>query len=556
MSAVLLEARGYSYTYPDRAQAALAHLDLEVGEGEFVLLAGDSGSGKSTLLRAACGLVPHFHGGEVTGTLEVGGMDTREHGPGRLAAVTGTVFQDPESQVIMNSVRAELELPLESRGAGGAGPARAVEECALALGIGDLLDRQTATLSGGELQRTALAAALVTQPRLLLLDEPTSQLDPVAGDELIGLLRRLNEQTGSTVLLAEHRIERCLPAADRVLAMEQGLLVFDGTPADFAEWAVRHRPQLAPPAARMFSLAGIRPLPVSVKQARDTLAASAPVAPQSPPDQPPTARNEKPLRVSRVWFEHEVGPRRPALRGATLELESGETVGLLGRNGAGKSTLLRVAAGLLEPGRGRVEAAGEVALLTQTPGDYFLHEHVIDELPPAAARAAMSELGIEDLAACHPRDLSGGERQRLALAIVLAGRGIGGGEPPAVIALDEPTRGMGREQKAWLARLLRALAAGGTAVIAATHDVEFAAELADRCVLLAGGRVAADGSAREILSGGLYFATEVARVLGGAGQAITAEEGARVLASRPASDPVEGLPPTGRRSARTSVGAA
>ena len=535
MSDLLLSARQYSYTYPGRPEPALAAVDLDVREGEFVLLAGDSGSGKSTLLRAACGLVPHFHGGEVAGTLEVGGMDTRENGPGDLAAVTGTVFQDPESQVIMNSVRAELELPLESRGAGGASAGRAVEECALALGIGDLLDRQTATLSGGELQRTALAAALVTQPRLLLLDEPTSQLDPVAGDELIGLLRRLNEQTGSAVLLAEHRVERCLPAADRVLVIDRARLAFDGTPAEFAEWAVEHAPRLATPAARMFSLAGIRPLPVSVKQARDTLAGREGSGAPSPLETAPVAHAERALRLARVWFEHEEGPRRPALRGASLELWRGEAVALLGRNGAGKSTLLRIAAGPLKPARGQVEAAGDVALLTQTPGDYFLNERVIDELPPAVGMAALAELGIDHVAGADPRDLSGGERQRLALAIVLAGRGIGGGEPPAVIALDEPTRGMGRDQKAWLARLLRTLASRGSAVIAATHDVEFAAELADRCVLLARGQVVADGPAREILSGGLYFATEVARVLGGESGAITADEGARVLAPRPAS---------------------
>jgi energy-coupling factor transport system ATP-binding protein len=535
MSVPLLRARGLTYTYPGAARPALAGLDLEIGVGEFVLLAGDSGSGKSTLLRAGCGLVPHFHGGEVAGALEVGGMDTRRTGPGSLADVTGTVFQDPESQVVMNSVRAELELPLESHGTGGAAAARAVEECALALGIGDLLDRQTATLSGGELQRAALAAALVTHPRLLLLDEPTSQLDPVAGDELVALLRRLNEQTGSAVLLAEHRIERCLPAADRVLVMDRARLVFDGAPADFTQWAVEHSPGLTPPAARMFSLAGIRPLPVSVKSARDTLSHRAEDLVAQPRAES-ISRGERTLRLARVWFEHPEGSRRPALRGASLDLVRGEVVALLGRNGAGKSTLLRVAAGVLEPGRGKMECAGEVALLTQTPDDYFLHERVIDELPADAGMAALEELGIDHLAGADPRDLSGGERQRLALAIVLAGRGIGGGAPPAVIALDEPTRGMSRDQKTWLARVLRRLADRGAAVIAATHDVEFAAELADRCVLLARGRVAADGTAREILSGGLYFATEVARVLGTDAQAITAEDGARVLRGR--SQPV------------------
>ena len=175
------------------------------------MLAGVSGSGKSTLLRALCGLVPHFHGGEATGELSVGGLDVRDHGPGELAAVCGTVFQEPETQIVMGGVRAELELPLEHRGEPAATVARAVEETALGLGVAHLLDRRTDTLSGGELQRVAIAAAMVHDPSLLVLDEPTSQLDPVAGDELVWQLRRLNEDWGTAVVVAEHRLERCLP---------------------------------------------------------------------------------------------------------------------------------------------------------------------------------------------------------------------------------------------------------------------------------------------------------------------------------------------------------
>ena len=196
-------------------------MTLTVEPGEFVVLAGGSGSGKSTLLRAASGLVPHFHGGDFAGRLVCGGLDTREHGPAELAAVAGTLFQDPETQVVMGSVRSELAFPLENRGWSAAAVARGVEEAALALGIAALLDRSTRELSGGELQRVALGAALAGRPRLLLLDEPTSQLDPVAGDELLGVLRRINEEWGTAVLLAEHRLERCLPAADRVIALRR-----------------------------------------------------------------------------------------------------------------------------------------------------------------------------------------------------------------------------------------------------------------------------------------------------------------------------------------------
>src|SRR5436305_14166664 len=191
-------------------------------------------------------------------------MSVRDHGPGDLSQVCGTLFQDPESQVVMGGVRAEIALGLEHRGEPPAAVARAVEEAALALGIGHLLGRRADTLSGGELQRVALAAALAHRPRLLLLDEPTSQLDPVAGDELIWLLRRLNEEWGTAVLLAEHRLERCLPAADRVVALGTGRVVCDAAPGEFLDWAAEHDPALASPAATLFSLAGLRPLPVSV----------------------------------------------------------------------------------------------------------------------------------------------------------------------------------------------------------------------------------------------------------------------------------------------------
>jgi energy-coupling factor transporter ATP-binding protein EcfA2 len=535
----LLRLESVAYRYPGAPVDALDDVSLAVDEGELVLVAGVSGSGKSTLLRAGAGLVPHFHGGRIAGRVTVGGLDTRAHGPAEIAAVASSVFQDPESQVVMWSVGAELALALEARGRSGAEVMRAVEETALALGIGDLLERETHTLSGGELQRVALGAALVTHPRLLLLDEPTSQLDPVAGDELIAQLRRLNEEWGTSVLLAEQRIERCLSAADRVIALERGTIAWDGPPHGFAAWACEHAPVLAPPAARMFSLAGIRPLPVGVKDARRTLrreGVSVEPTPQGPrPDRRRrfarrghTERTA--LSIERLWVELGDGPGTglAALRGVSLTIDRGETVALVGRNGAGKSTLLRAAAGLLRPARGRIEAAGEVALLLQNPSDYLVHEHVADEVPRDAA-AALVELGLTHLAERDPRDLSGGERQRLALAVVLAGRGVGGGAPPALVALDEPTRGLDRTQKSDLAERLREFAARGAAVITATHDVEFAARVASRCVLLGRGRVMADGPTASVLSGGRYFATEVARVLWPATGAVLPEEGAASL---------------------------
>ena len=451
----LVVAEGFSYRYPEAARASLRELSLELEPGTFTVLAGVSGSGKSTLLRALCGLVPHFHGGEAAGELSVGGLDVRDHGPGELAAVCGTVFQEPETQIVMGGVRAELELPLEHRGEPAASVARAVEETALGLGVAHLLDRRTDTLSGGELQRVAIAAAMVHDPSLLVLDEPTSQLDPVAGDELVWQLRRLNEDWGTAVVMAEHRLERCLPAADRVIAMVDGQVACDAPPREFLEWAVEAAPALATPAARLFSMATLRPLPASVKEAHATLRTAETVPANdsiqvvhdmyakrgSSGDGAPRARrrwlhrkggSQPALALKDLWFEVEDGPA--ILRGINLELRPGERVALMGRNGAGKSTMLRLAKGLATPTRGRVERAGEVALLLQNPGDYLVHDHAVDD----AGVAGVASAGLAGREAANPRDLSGGERQRLALEVVLAGRARFGGAPRRAHARDGP----------------------------------------------------------------------------------------------------------------------
>jgi energy-coupling factor transporter ATP-binding protein EcfA2 len=548
-----LHLEGVTYSYPTANSPALCDVSLNLSPGEFTLLAGRSASGKSTLLRAACGLVPHFHGGEIEGRIEVAGLDAISVGPGELAAVVGYVAQDPETQVVSTTVSAEIELPLEMRGDPPASRARAVEEVALALAIPHLLDRAVDTLSGGELQRVALAAALVTRPRLVLLDEPTSQLDPVAGDELIWLLRRLNEEWGVTILLAEHRLERCLAAADRVIAMASGSVAFDGNPRDFLTWAQDTDTALETPAAKLFSLSGIAPLPVGVRDARKTLSSGHRVEGSRTPSSLNFFDGEESAGRGRIaekvqdvrrgsgspssaavavrdlWVEltRSDDERRDVLRGIDLTVKAGERVALMGRNGAGKSTLLRTLAGLTNAVRGKIELPAGIALLTQNPGDYLVRERVGDELPGDAGLAALRIVGLEHALEADPRDLSGGERQRLALAIALAGR-MDGDALPGLVALDEPTRGMDRARKDDLVGLIEELASRGAGLVVATHDVEFAAAFAQRIVLLGDGVVIADGPAPEVLSGGWYFATEVARVLDLPG-VITPEQGAEVL---------------------------
>jgi energy-coupling factor transporter ATP-binding protein EcfA2 len=533
-SALVIDRLGYVYTGAE--QAVLRDISLRVEPGEFIVLAGRSGSGKTSLLRAACGLIPHFHGGEITGSALVAGRDTREHGPGELADVVGYVAQDPETQIVSTTVAAELDLPLRFRGDHPADRARAVEEVALALNIPHLLPRAVNTLSGGEMQRVALAVALVTRPPLVLLDEPTSQLDPVAGDELIWLLRRLNEEWGVSIVLAEHRIERCLAAADRVVAMEAGTIGFDGPPRDFLTYATGQDPALATPAARMFERAGLVPLPVGVRDARQTLRGRVPAPGHAPVSEESRSEagsrrrkdKERALDSRGLWVELDRGDGPvDVLRGLDLEIRPGEKVALMGRNGAGKSTFLRTAAGIIDPLKGRVETPGGMALLTQSPGDYLVRERVEDELSGEAGKAALGAVGLHVDPASDPRDLSGGERQRLALAIALAGR-MDGAALPGLVALDEPTRGMDRGLKDGLAGLAATLAGRGAAVLIATHDVEFAVTFADRVVLLGDGGLIADADADTVLSGGWYFATEVARVLDRPGL-VRVEDGARWL---------------------------
>src|SRR6185436_17314383 len=343
-----------------------------------------------------------------------------------------------------------------------------------------------------------------------------------------------NEDWGTAVVVAEHRLERCLPAADRVIAMVDGRIACDAAPGEFLDWA----------AAQVFSLAGLRPLPASVKEAHAALRArgSGPPTAGDPDDvvlnralrgkgrhhsheRPGKLRSllrrngrdtQPALVLKEMWHEVEDGPT--ILRGISLRLESGERVALMGRNGAGKSTMLRIAKGLEEPTRGRVDRAGQVALLLQNPGDYLVHGHAVEDAGVAGVAAA-GLAGRED---ANPRDLSGGERQRLALEVVLAGDVLN-----AVVLLDEPTRGMDRLHKDALAARIRELAHEGAAVMVATHDTEFAAALAGRIVLLGQGVVIADGPPEDVLAGGRHFSTEVARVTNGA--VLLPEQGAELL---------------------------
>jgi energy-coupling factor transport system ATP-binding protein len=498
---VTFEEVGFAY---GDEEPALIDVDLAVDHGDVLLVVGPSGSGKSTLLRAVNGLVPHASGGKFRGTVTVAGRRTQDHRPRDLADTVGFVHQDPEAQFVVDEVEHDIAFALENLGMDPAAMRRRVEEVLDALGIAHLRQRSPATLSGGERQRAAVAGALAAAPDVLVLDEPTSELDPQGADDVLAAITRLNADLGTTVLLAEHRLERAAPLADLAVRIDDGRLT---GPADVPDLLAAY--DGAPPVTHLGHLLGWSPPPLTVRDARR--AAQGTTLPHTPPVDPPAPGEQL---VAGRGLKVCLGGNL-ALRKVDVEVGRGEVVALLGRNGSGKTTLLRALAGLVEPDSGSVTTDGRVAYLPQDPNALLFAPTVRAELEhtlrllgrrdPGAVDAWLARLGLDRLAERHPRSLSAGQRQRVAIGAVA----VGGAD---VLLLDEPTRGIDPPSAAALEHAVADHAAGGGAVVLATHDVELAARCATRAVVLGDGEVVASGSAREVLAGSL-FAPQVLRVL-------------------------------------------
>ena len=551
----MIEIDHVTYSYPGSSRPALSDLSLRIPEGEFLLVCGPSGAGKSSALRLLNGLVPHFHGGHFAGRVRVWGRDTLTHQPRELADLVGFVFQDPESQFVVDVVEDEIVFGMENLGLPQPIMRRRVEEVLDQLAIAHLRRRRVSSLSGGERQRVAVAAALATQPRALVLDEPTSQLDPHGAEELLTALQKLNADLGITIVLCEHRLERVVQYVDRVLYLDDGRRTVDGDPGKDGPATpplmlvgppheVLAQIPLAPPLQALGRALGWQPLPLTIKEGRSF---ARQIAPSLIPPSPHLLPSD--YRLSAIGYRlsppavvaalHTVTARygeHEALYRMSLELHAGELLALMGRNGSGKSTLLKCLIGLVRPQAGRVELrgrdiarvavedlAGEVGYVPQDPRSILYHDTLREELAftlrgrglaPAAAEGAIAEtlaaLGIAQLADAYPRDLSGGEAQRAAMAAIL----VGG---PSILLLDEPTRGLDYLAKADLARLLRSLCARGTAIIMATHDVELVAACADRVALLGEGELVVDGPAPAILGDSLLFSSQIAKLFPGSG---------------------------------------
>lgn len=530
----VFKVQNLTYYYPESERPALLDIDLTVFEGEFLLVSGGSGSGKSSLARALVGLIPDFYGGRIGGKVFFKGRDIRALDRRNLAREVGIVFQDPEKQLVMTGVEAEVAFGLENLGLSRLEMFRRVAEVMSFLGLSSLKKEFTASLSGGQKQKLALASVLAMQPRVLILDEPTSQLDPAAAEEILNLVKRLNEEMNLTIVLIEQRLERCFHLADRVAVMEGGQIVREGPPGEVAAWQVKKGLPFVPPVAALFAHLDFPAIPLTVKEGRKLLKKyffspeDRGLAPHSGRQKEPEgATGGKPVvEVKNLWFTYPNG--REALRGINLTVNAGEFVAVLGENAAGKTTLLKHLAGLLKPGRGKVlimgndtgrtaprQLAGLVGYLSQNPNDYLFQDTVEEELKFTLANLGLPDGGRVErlleklgLARCrhvNPRDLSSGERQRVALASVLVAC-------PKLLVLDEPTRGIDYRLKAGLGKLLQEITLEGVAVVLVTHDVEFAAEYAGRVVMLFDGQVACEGPKHAVLASSMFYAPQICRL--------------------------------------------
>ncbi len=551
----LVEIKNLTYSYPDSRKPALSKVNLDVKPGEFVLIAGLTGSGKSTLCRAINGLIPNFYGGKILGSVSVMGISTLNTKVGELCRHVGFVFQDPEAQLIFEDPVSEIAFGLENLGVEPEQGFKRVEEVMASLRLGHIRDKRISELSGGEKQKIALASVLVMQPEVIVLDEPTSQLDPVSAEDFLLTLKSLNSDLGVAVVLAEHRIERCFHLADRIVILDDGKVVFSGSSDEIAKAGIANVTGLLPPIAKPFIEAGWEKIPFTVREGRiilslsrlngvDRDAASGRGASCKEKSSLKIKRKKKKkrtqetnfrkvqVRVENLW--HSYGNGVPSLCGINADFYSGDVVAIIGENGSGKTTLVKNIAGLLKPMRGRIfidgrnieemsrkEISALCGMVTQNPEAHLISRNPRMELFLTCEAAGFDEenasrrihdilvtLGIEAFASKPMEELSCGQRELVAIASVIV-------RDPDILILDEPTRGLDSSVKEKLAFVLAKRKEQGKTTIVVTHDLEFVAEFSDRVIMLAAGRLVTQGEMREVLSDSIFYTTQYNRCFRG-----------------------------------------
>ena len=510
-----------SLIYPNSTTTVLEDLNLTIAEGEMVLVIGPTGSGKSSLLRLINGLVPHHTGGILAGDVSVNGVSTQMTKPGGMAHLIGIVGQDPANGFVADTVEEELAFGMEVLNLPNDVMRKRVEEVLDLLSLAPLRNRSIATLSGGEQQRVAIGAALVTHPKVLVLDEPTSALDPIAAEEVLSILHRLVHDLGLTVVIAEHKLERVIQFADRIVYINGEGVANVGTPEE-----ILMQSPIAPPIVHLARALGLKEIGVTVREMRRMTTEFRQLETSNKVKVTPTPSNSTIISFEKLTVSY---GSTIALNQITSQINAGEVVAVMGRNGAGKSSLLKALAGVNQPSDGSISLLGKdpfelhgkqrrktIGFIPQEPSDLLYGQSVAieceqadrdNELTAGTTYVVLQQLVPGISTATHPRDLSEGQRLGLALSVVLSSN-------PSILILDEPTRGLDYQAKNELTRMLINFSASfGKAVILATHDVELVAELASRVIFIADGDIVADGSTLDVLLSSPAFAPQVAKVM-------------------------------------------
>jgi energy-coupling factor transporter ATP-binding protein EcfA2 len=535
----LIKVAGLTFYYSDTTHPALKDVTLTISDGEFVLLTGPSGGGKSSFCRCLNGLIPHFYGGKISGQVTVAGQDTLKSSTKDTATSVGFVFQDPENQLVSTDVEREIAFGLENLGFPRDLIAKRLEESLDTLGIAHLRYRQLNELSGGEKQKVAIASVLALHPKVLVLDEPTSELDPKGAEDLLSVVTRLNDELGLTVLLVEHRLDRVIQYVDRLIIFNAGSIVIDGDIDDIVTNRYGELSEIGigvPPLIRLFQElrkrdTGISKIPLTVKEGRAAIRNTFQhlATPQDSSQNHKQTTGKRLVEIKNLWYAYPEGPT--VLKNINLEMCSGEFVAIMGRNASGKTTLVKHFNRLLVPTKGQVkidgvdtrkatvaQLASQVGFVFQNPNDHLFADTVHDEIAFTMKNLGfdgeetklrldevMERFHLSEYRDRYPRSLSGGEKQRVALASVLATK-------PQILILDEPTRGMEYRLKSELMGFLQEYCAQGNTVVLVTHDVEVAAEYAARVILMSEGKIIVDGEKHEVLSQALLFSPQINRL--------------------------------------------
>ncbi|NPA75335.1 MAG: energy-coupling factor ABC transporter ATP-binding protein [Euryarchaeota archaeon] len=508
----MIELNNVSFTYALTGSVALKNVSLQIYPGEFVLVLGDSGSGKSTLLRCINGLIPHFYGGKFEGTVKINERSTATMSPKDAARVVGSVFQDPENQILMQRVENELAFPLENEGICRDKITLRMEEVAALTGIEQLLKRKTSTLSGGEKQKVAIATALMRGPEYLILDEPTSQLDPNAAESLLGVLERINDELGTGIVLVEHRLERTMHRADKVVLMHQGRIIAEGEPGLIAaEYDLDALGVGYPQITRAAKALGLPYLPLTVKEGKKYMSHVQAV--------PHKYRVSERIVLQGMNLKFSYSSV-PVLKNVSLEIRDGEILGLVGNNSTGKSTLAKLLAGLLTPQKGKVTVMGKnvhrisdservryIAMVFQNPRMHLFQDTIYEDIAMGGMEpeSIMKRLKIWELRERSAEDLSGGERMLAAIATVAV-------KKPRVLILDEPTRGLSWRYRNILSEFLKEYTHHGS-VLLISHDMETLARNCHRIAMLARGEIVRVAETHEFMSSALLYTTQINKVI-------------------------------------------